>query len=97
MHDNNRSFACLKSTKINGYDAGAGSPLGIDIPTLLQNGNKMGNRHRIMDLATSAGFNQHDLEEDFLKAFFAMNLAFNCSNNLVFRRVFQAHGLRARI
>jgi len=89
MHDHNRSSACLKSRKINGYDGRAGSPLGIDVLTLLQKGTKTGNRRRIIDLATPAGFNQHDFEEYFLKAFLATNLAFNCSNNLAFRRVFK--------
>jgi len=89
MHDHNRSSACLKSRKINRYDGRAGSPLGIDIPTLLQKGTKTGNRCRIIDLATPAGFNQHDFEEYFLKVFLAMNLAFNGSNNLAFRCVFK--------
>jgi len=57
MHDHNRSSACLKSRKINGYDRRAGSPLGIDVLMLLQNGTKTGNRRRIIDLATPAGFN----------------------------------------
>jgi len=89
MHDHNRSSACLKSRKINGYDGRAGSPPGIDVLTLLQKGTKTGNRRRIIDLATPAGFNQHDFEEYFLKAFLATNLAFNYSNNLAFRRVFK--------
>ena len=89
MHDHNRSSACLKSRKINRYDGRAGSPLGIDIPTLLQKGTKTGNRCRIIDLATPAGFNQHDFEECFLKVFLATNLAFNCSNNVAFRHVFK--------
>ena len=66
MHDHNRSSACLKSRKINGYDGRAGSPLGIDVLTLLQKGTKTGNRRRIIDLATPAGFNQHDFEECFV-------------------------------
>ena len=89
MHDHNRSSACLKSRKINGYDGWAGSPPGTDVLTLLQKGTKTGNRRRIIDLAIPAGFNQHDFEEYFLKAFLATNLAFNCSNNLAFRRVFK--------
>ena len=89
MHDHNRSSACLKSRKINGYDGRAGSPLGIDVLTLLQKGTKTGNRRRIIDLATPAGFNQHDFEEYFLKAVLATTVAFNCSNNLAFRRVFK--------
>jgi len=89
MHDHNRSSACLKSRKINRYDGRAGSPLGIDVLTPLQKGTKTGNRRRITDLATPAGFNQHDFEEYFLKAFLATNLAFNGSNNLAFRRVFK--------
>jgi len=89
MHDHNRSSACLKSRKINGYDGRAGSPLGIDFLTLLQKGTKTGNRRRIIDLATPAGFNQHDCEEYFLKVFLPTNLAINCSNNLAFRRVFK--------
>jgi len=40
MHDHNRSCACSKSRKINGYDGRAGSPLGIDLLTLLQKGTK---------------------------------------------------------
>jgi len=87
MHDHNRSSACLKSTKINGYDRRAGSLLGIAILMLWQKGTKTGNRHRIIDLATPAGFNQHDFEEYFLKAVLATNLAFNGSNNLAFSRV----------
>jgi len=87
MHDHNRFSACLKSRKINAYDGRAGSPLGRDVLTLLQKGTKTGNRHRIIDLATPAGFNQHDFEEYFLQAFFATNLAFNCSTNVAFRRV----------
>jgi len=63
IHDHNRSSACLKSRKINGYDGRAGSRLGIDVLTLLQKGTKTGNRRRIIDLATPAGFNQHDFEE----------------------------------
>jgi len=78
MHDHNWSSACLKSRKINSYDGCAGSPLGIDVLTLLQKVTKTGNRRRIIDLATPAGFNQHDFEESFLKAFFATNLPFNC-------------------
>jgi len=89
MHDYNKSSACLKLRMINGYDGRAGSPLGMDLLTLLQKGTKIGNRRRIIDLATPAGFNQHDFEEYFLKAFFPTNLAFNCSNNLAFRRVFK--------
>jgi len=97
IHDDNRSSACLKSRKINGYDEQAGSPLGIDILTLLQKGTKRGNRRRIIDLATPAGFNQHDFEEYFLKVFLAANLAFNCSNNLAFLRVFKYIGLGVEI
>jgi len=89
MHDHNRSSACLQSRKINGYDKRARSPLGITVLTLLQKGTKTGNRRRIIDLATPAGFNQHDCEEYFLKAFLTMNLAFNCSNNLALRHVFK--------
>jgi len=89
MHDHNRSSACLKWRKINGYDRRAGSPLGIDVLTLLQKGTKTGNRRRMIDLATPAGFNQHDFEEYFLKVFLATNLAFNCSNNIAFRGVFK--------
>jgi len=84
MHDNNRSSACLKSRKINGYDGRAASPLGIDILTLFQKGTKTGNWSRIIDLATPAGFKQHDFNEYFPKAFLATNLAFNFSNNLAF-------------
>ena len=89
MHDHNRSSSCLKSRKINGYDGRGGSPLGIDLLTLLQKGTKTGNRRRIFDLATPAGFNQHNFEEYFLKACLARNLAFNCSNNHAFGRVFK--------
>jgi len=63
IHDHNRSSACLKSRKINGYDRRAGSPLRINVLTQLQKGTKSGNRRRIIDLATPAGFNQHDFEE----------------------------------
>jgi len=88
MHDHYRSSGCLKARKINGYDRRAGSAL-IDPLTLLQKGSKTGNRHWIIDLATPPGFNQHDFEEYFLKMLFATNLAFNCSNNLAFCRVFK--------
>jgi len=54
----------------------------------LLKGTKTGNRRRIIHLATQAGFNQHDFEEYTLQVFLATNLAFNCSNNLGFRRVF---------
>jgi len=87
MHDHNSPTACLKSRKINGYDGRAGSPLGIDVLTLLPKGTKTGNRRRIIDLATPAGFNQHDFEEYFLKVFLATNVVFNYSNNLAFRCV----------
>jgi len=83
----NRSSTSLKSRKIYGYDGRARSPLGIDVLTLLEKGTKTGNRHRIINLATRAGFKQHDFEESFLKAFLATNLTFNCSNNLAFHRV----------
>jgi len=89
MHDHNRSSAWLKSRKITGYDGRAGSPVGRAVLTLLQKGTKTRNRRRFIDLATSAGFHQHDFEEYFLKAFLATNLAFNCSNNLSFRCVFK--------
>jgi len=89
MHDHNKSSACLKPRKINGCDGRSGSPLGIDILTLMQKGTTIGNRHRTIDLATRAGFNQHDCEEYFLKVFLRTNLAFDCSNNLAFRRVFK--------
>jgi len=89
MHDHNRSSACQKSRNLNGYYGRAGSPLGIHVLTLLENGTKTGNRCRIIDLATAAGFNQHDFEEYFLKAFLATNLAFKCSNNHAIRRVFK--------
>jgi len=78
MHDHNRSSACLKARKINGYDGRAGSPLGLHVLTLLEKVTKTGNSRRIIDLATPAGFNQHDFEEYFLKVFLATNLAFNC-------------------
>ena len=77
MQDHKRSCALAKSRKIKGYDGRAGSLLGIDVLTLLQQGTKTGNTGRIIDLATPAGFNQHDFEEYFLKAFLARNLAFN--------------------
>jgi len=88
IHDHNRSSACLKLRNINGYDGRAGSPLGIDVLTLLQKGTKTGNTRKIMNLATAAGFNQHDFKEYFLKAFLATNLTFKCSNNLAFGRGF---------
>jgi len=87
MHDNNRASASLKLRKINRYDGRAGSPLGIDVLTLLPKVTKTGNRLRIIDLATPAGFNHHDFEEYFLKVCLATNLAFNCTNNVAFRRV----------
>jgi len=89
MHNHNRFSDCLKSRKINRYDGRAGSPLGIDVLTLLQKGTKTGNRRRIIDLATPAGFNQHHFEEYFLKALLATNLAFNCSHNFALRGVFK--------
>jgi len=89
MHDHNRFSGGLKSRKINRYDGRAGSPLAGDVLTLLQKETKTGNKCRIIDLATPAGFNQHDFEEYFLKVFLARNLAFNCSNNLAFRRVYK--------
>ena len=55
----------------------------------MQKWTQTGNTGRIINLATPAGFNQHDFEEYFLKALGAMNLPFNCSNNLAFRRVFK--------
>ena len=55
----------------------------------MQKGTKTGNKRRIIDFAIPAGFNQHDLEEYFLKVFLATNLAINCSNNLAFRHVFK--------
>jgi len=55
----------------------------------LQKGTKTGNRRRIIDLATPAGFKEHDLKEYFLKALLATNLAFDCSNNLAFRPAFK--------
>ena len=69
MYDHNLSSGCLKSRKINRYDGRAGSPLGIDVLTLLQKETKTRNRRRIIDLATPAGFNQHDFEEYFQKTF----------------------------
>ena len=89
MHDHNRCSPCRKSRKINRYDGRAESPPGIDVLTLLQKGTKTGNRRRIIDQATPAGFNQNDCEEYFLKPFLATNLAFNCSKNRAFRRVFK--------
>jgi len=89
IHDHNRSSACLKSRNINRYDGRAGRLLGIDGRTLLQKGTKTRNMCRIINLATPAGFNQHDFEEYFPKVFLATNLAFNCSNNLAFHRVFR--------
>ena len=55
----------------------------------MQKETKTGNRHRIIDLATPAGFNQYDFEEYFLKVFLATNLAINCSNKLAFRHIFK--------
>ena len=57
---------------------------------LLQKGTKTGNRRRILDLATPAGFNYHDFDEYFPKAFLATNLAFNYSNNRAFRHIFKS-------
>jgi len=95
MHDHNRSSTCPKSRKINRYEGLAGSPLGLDVLTLLHKGTKTGIRRRIIDLATPAGFNQDDFEAYFLKAFSATNLASNCSNILAFRSVFKyiRHGV----
>jgi len=89
MQDHNRSAACLKSRKINGYDGRAGSPLPIDGHRLVQKGTKTGNTSKILDLATPAGCNQHDCEESFLKVFLATNLAINCLKNLSFRHIFK--------
>jgi len=89
VHDHNRFSDCLKSRKINRYDGQAGSPLGIDVLMLLQKRTKTGNRRRIIDLVTPAGFKQPHFEEYFLKACLGTNLAFNCSNNLAFRDVFK--------
>jgi len=97
MHDHNKSSACLKSRKINGYDGRAGRPPGIDVLTVLQKRTKSRNRRRIIDLATPVGFKQHDCEEYFQKAFLATNLVFHCSNNIAFRRVFQDIGPRVEI
>src|SRR5207237_8127823 len=55
----------------------------------LQKGTKTGNLRRIIDLETRMEFKQHIFEEYFLKAFLVTNLAFNCSNNLAFRRAFK--------
>jgi len=88
-HDHNWSSACLKSRMSNRYDGRTGSSLGIDVLRLFQKGTKTRNRCRIIDLATPTGFNQHDFEEYFLKAFLAMNLACNCPNNLAFHPVFK--------
>jgi len=63
MHDHNRSSTGLQSRQINVYDGRAGSQLGIDVLTVLQKGTKTGDRHRIINLATPAGFNRHDFEE----------------------------------
>jgi len=87
MDDHNRSSACQKSRKFHRYKTQTGSPCSTDVLTLLQRGTKTGNRHRIINLATPAGFNQRDFKEYTLKAFLATNFAFNCSNNLAFRRV----------
>jgi len=78
MHDPNRSSAGLRLTKIKRYDGRAGTRLGIDVLRLLPKGTKTGNRRRISDLATQAGFNYHDFEEYFHKAVVAMNVTFNC-------------------
>jgi len=88
VDDHYRSSACLKSRKSNRYDGPAGSPLGIDILPLLEKETKTGNRCRIIDLATPGGFNTRDFEEYLLKAFVITNLAFKCSNNNGFHRVF---------
>jgi len=69
----------------------------IDVLILLQKDTKTGNSRRIIDLATPAGFNQHDFEEYFLKAFLATNRAFNCSNNVAFRCVFKYIHPRVKI
>jgi len=89
MYDHNTSSACQKSREFHGYETQTGSPGSRDVLTLLQRGNKTGNRRRIINLATPAGFNQRDFEEYFLNAFLATNLVFNCSNNLAFCHVFK--------
>ena len=89
IHDHNRSSACLKSGKINGFDAWGGTPCATDIPTPWHKGTKTGNKGKIINLATPAGFNQHNFKEYFLKAFLATNLPFNCSNNSAFCRMFK--------
>jgi len=89
MHDQNMFSPCLKSRKINEYDGWAASRLGIDVLKLLQKGTKTGNRRRIIDLATPAGFNQNDFKEYYFKAFLVTNLIFNYSNNVAFRHVFK--------
>jgi len=87
IHDYNRSSTCVKAREITRYDGRARRLLGIDVLTLLQKVPETRNRPRIIDLATPAGFNQHDFKEFFLKAFLPTNLAFNYSKNLGFRRV----------
>ena len=71
MQDPNQSTACQKSRKFNGFDSGGSCAL--DVLELLQKGTQTGNRHKIFDLVTPAGFHQQDLEEYFLKAFLATN------------------------
>ena len=87
MHDHSKSLACKKARRFNGFDTRGSQS--SDVLMMLQKGTKTGNRRKIIDLTTPVGFDQQLFEEYFLKAFLATNLAFNCSNNLAFRRAFK--------
>ena len=87
MHDHSKSLACMKARRFKRFNTRGSQS--SDILMMLQKGTKTGNRRKIIDLTIPVGFDQQLFEESFLKAFLATNLAFNCSNNLAFRRTFK--------